>query len=173
MRQSLEVKDHRERSPWLQVIHHDQLEDFTVYRPATLIHRWYALTLDLAFFMPISMLLRLPFGRYLERLSTLGHPWRYYGVLLLITAIPLTCYFVAPTLMSGQTLGKRIVGLRVLTRGLSPELSLWQLFVRETFGKLLGAASLGVGFALGAVEPRGRTLHDLLAGTVVICYRQR
>lgn len=153
------------------VIQHDQSEDLTVYEPASFLLRWYAITLDITFAAPLNIFVHLPFERYLERLFAFGHVSQYYVMNAILTAIPLLLYFVMPTLIWGQTLGKRIVGVRVVQKGQVPHLNLGQVFVRETFGRLLSGALLGLGFLMVFTDPLRRALHDRIAGTEVICYR--
>jgi uncharacterized RDD family membrane protein YckC len=154
-------------------LHHAVLEDFSVYRPAGFVVRWYALTLDFMLATPLDVLVRLPFARYLERLGAFGDDWRHHLLSALLTAVPLLVYFVGPTLLYGQTLGKHIVGLRVIGEDSSPRLTLQQVLLRETFGKLASALTLGVGFLMVASSSRRRALHDHLARTNVVTYRER
>lgn len=143
-----------------EVLRHDLTEDFTVYEPADLVQRWSALTFDLTFAAPLYVVAQLPFERYLERLFAYGHIQQYYVLTGLLTAIPLLLYFVVPTAIWGQTLGKRIVGLRVVARGGSPHLRFWQVLVRETIGRIVTLVSFA------QVGPG-------LSGTEVLSYRVR
>jgi uncharacterized RDD family membrane protein YckC len=68
---------------------------------------------------------------------------------------------------SGQTIGKMATGLRIVnTDGTAPASS--TIVLRQTFGYLFTALTLGLGFLLSAFSRKGRALDDLLAGTVVI-----
>ncbi len=70
-------------------------------------------------------------------------------------------------LLAGRSFGKMLTGLRIVNKdGTRPEWR-WILF-RQTVGLLVSALTLGLGFLLSVVNGRGRALHDLLAGTVVI-----
>ena len=74
--------------------------------------------------------------------------------------------------MGGQTIGKRIVGIRVLSRdGLG--LSFSQAVIRNLvrFVDLLPATYL-VGVITAVLDPHGRRLGDLAAGTVVVRERR-
>ena len=153
------------------VIQHDYAEDFTVYEPAGFVLRWYAITIDLTFAAPLDLFVHLPFERYLERLNAYGHTTAYHLLGGLLTAIPVLLYFIVPTMIWGQTLGKRIVGVRVITRGGNPRLAPFAVFVRETFGRLLSCVTLGVGFLMAAAEPHKRALHDHISNTDVVSYR--
>jgi uncharacterized RDD family membrane protein YckC len=153
------------------VVHHDQSEDFTVYRPAGFVLRWYALTLDLTLAAPLSVLIHLPFNRYLERQTAYGHDAARTGVAMFLTLLPLALCFVGPTLVSGQTLGKKIVGIRVIAADGSGELRLGAVILRETVGKLLSLALFGAGFFMVATSSQKRGLHDRLSRTRVIAFR--
>jgi uncharacterized RDD family membrane protein YckC len=67
----------------------------------------------------------------------------------------------------GQTLGKWATGLRI-ERSNGKPLGLGRAFLRHVIGYPLSFLTLGFGFSLAALNTRGRTLHDLIAGTVVI-----
>jgi uncharacterized RDD family membrane protein YckC len=70
-------------------------------------------------------------------------------------------------LATGQSLGKMIAGLRIVTTdGANPTVS--SLLLRQTLGYLLTAVSFGLGFLLSAFNNRGRALHDYLAGSQVV-----
>lgn len=152
---------------------HEVAEDFTVYRPAGFRLRWYALTLDLALSAPLDVLIHLPFERYLERLNAYGYEGRHLALTVLLWAIPLVLYFLAPTLIFGQTLGKRIVGIRVIRASFNPNLTFGSVLTRETVGKILSLLVFGLGFAAVAFSERKRGLHDHMAKTQVISYRIR
>lgn len=155
------------------VIRHNQAEDFTIYQPAGFVLRWYALTLDVLFCAPLDVLIHMPFTRYLERLEAYGFEGRAHLVTVLLTAIPVLLYFIAPTALYGQTLGKKIVGIRVVRRDFGADLPMAAVIFRETGGKILSVFSLGIGFAMAGVTERKRALHDVLAHTQVLSYRQR
>ncbi len=69
--------------------------------------------------------------------------------------------------LTGKTIGKWATGLRVeLTSGQVPGLG--RALLRHFVGYPLSFLTLGFGFLLVALTTRGRGLHDLIAGTVVI-----
>lgn len=68
---------------------------------------------------------------------------------------------------SGRTVGKWLAGLRVVRKD-GARMSIARSLVRHLLGYALTALTLGLGFLLAAFNPRGRALHDLVAGTVVI-----
>jgi uncharacterized RDD family membrane protein YckC len=67
----------------------------------------------------------------------------------------------------GQTVGKWATGLRIERRDGGP-VGIGRILVRHTIGYTLSLLIFGLGFLLAAFDSRGRTLHDLLAGTLVV-----
>ena len=66
----------------------------------------------------------------------------------------------------GQTIGKRLLGLRIVDRrGRPPGIGRG---LRRTFGAWISWGALGFGFFSAAWEPSGQTWHDKLAGTYVV-----
>lgn len=89
------------------------------------------------------------------------------GILLFIV----DC-LVMPMILGGQSLGKMLVGIRIVRRdGLRAPAA--QILLRNIVGYGLTVATLGFGFLIAAVTPSGRALHDYLAGTIVIRGRKR
>lgn len=79
-------------------------------------------------------------------------------------------YYVILTGVYGQTLGKMIVGIRVIPQG-GGENRWGSILLRESVGKLLSALLLMSGFLMAAFDKKKRALHDRLAATVVIKVR--
>lgn len=69
--------------------------------------------------------------------------------------------------ISGRTAGKFAAGLQIVRKDGSPP-SVKQLVLRQTLGYLLTLGTGGLGFVLSTLSRKGRALHDLLFGTVVI-----
>ena len=66
----------------------------------------------------------------------------------------------------GYTLGRKIMGMHVETLdGKKPGLD---VFVIRFFGEMLSGFLFGAGFFVAAFDPKLRTLHDRIAGTVVV-----
>lgn len=70
-------------------------------------------------------------------------------------------------LFSGQSLGKLITGLRIV-RTDGRQASAVRIALRQTVGYTATVLTFGMGFLLAAFNGSGRTLHDLLFGTVVV-----
>jgi len=69
--------------------------------------------------------------------------------------------------LTGRTLGKWATGLRIeRVDGTNPGIG--RALLRHFVGYPLSFLLLGLGFLAAAVTMRGRTLHDMIAGTVVV-----
>ncbi|HEY7784787.1 MAG TPA: RDD family protein [Pyrinomonadaceae bacterium] len=69
--------------------------------------------------------------------------------------------------LTGLTIGKWTTGLRIERKDGSP-LGIGRAMLRHFIGYPLSLLPLGGGFALAALGSRGRALHDLIAGTIVV-----
>jgi uncharacterized RDD family membrane protein YckC len=70
-------------------------------------------------------------------------------------------------LVGGQTIGKMLTGIRVVTvDGSIPSAKV--ILFRQVIGYLVTGLTLGFGFLLAAFGVRSRALHDYVAGTTVI-----
>lgn len=75
--------------------------------------------------------------------------------------------FLVLPLLFGQSIGKMVTGLRILGYDGEPA-NIVRLLLRNSVGYLLTVLSGGIGFLVAAFSRSGRTLHDILTGTVVI-----
>ena len=69
--------------------------------------------------------------------------------------------------LTGLTLGKWAAGLRI-ERNDGGEIGIGRALIRHFVGYSLSFVLLGLGFVLSAFTVRGRGLHDIIAGTVVV-----
>lgn len=100
-----------------------------------------------------------------------GHTrWWGYGLLTLgyvaAATIAVLDLIVLPV-FTGRTAGKWVTDLRIERTDGEP-LSYARSILRHVLGYALTVATLGLGFLLAALTPRGRALHDFVAGTVVV-----
>jgi uncharacterized RDD family membrane protein YckC len=79
---------------------------------------------------------------------------------------------VMPMLLGGQSVGKMLVGIRIVRKDGS-RAHVAAVLLRNLVGYGLTLLTGGVGFLLCAFTPAGRALHDYLAGTMVIRGRRR
>lgn len=75
-------------------------------------------------------------------------------------------------LVNGQSLGKMVAGIRIVTPKGSPA-SFSALLFRHTVGYLITLGSFGLGFLVSVFSTKGRALHDYLAGTQVVFGRTK
>jgi uncharacterized RDD family membrane protein YckC len=90
---------------------------------------------------------------------------------LIMILLAITNFVIFP-MFSGQSIGKMLTGLRVVKND-GHSASFTQLLVRHLIGYTLTILTGGLGFLFAVVNPKGRALHDLLAGTVVVYGRRR
>lgn len=68
----------------------------------------------------------------------------------------------------GATPGKMLLHLRVVEIGSGKKIGYWRAFLRETVGKLISGAVLGVGFLIVLARVDKLALHDLIFDTRVV-----
>lgn len=89
---------------------------------------------------------------------------------LIAVLLSLTNFIIFP-MFSGQSIGKMLVGLRVVKNdGGIP--SLKNLLLRHFVGYPITILTGGLGFLFSVLNEKGKALHDYVAGTEVI-YGQR
>ena len=97
----------------------------------------------------------------------------FYGPLppkltiLLFSCIVYPFYYVAPTGLSGQTLGKMALGIMVVNkRGKAPGIK--KAIVREILGKFVSEIALFLGYLWVGRDDKKQGWHDHMASTCVI-----
>lgn len=90
-----------------------------------------------------------------------------YYVGWLISLLLLATDFVILPVVAGCTLGKAAMGLRVVQKD-GHRLSFASAMLRHLIGYPLTLLTGGLGFLLAIFNAKGRSLHDLIAGTVVV-----
>jgi uncharacterized RDD family membrane protein YckC len=73
---------------------------------------------------------------------------------------------ILPT-VGGKSVGKMLTGLTIVKTDGSRS-GVWRTLLRNTIGYLLTLVTLGLGFLISAVNSSGRSLHDFVAGTIVV-----
>ena len=106
--------------------------------------------------------------RLLAVIPTL-RPWFDTGTALLPVLLGLGTvvgYFLFFFTITGQTLGKRLLGLQVVSAQ-GGDISFWQAALRLV-GYTVSTVPLYLGFLAALLDRRGRAWHDRIAGTQVI-----
>ena len=80
--------------------------------------------------------------------------------------------FIIFPMLTGHSVGKLLTGLQIVRADGQPA-TFWNLLIRHLPGYLLTALTLGLGFLFSVFNKQGRSLHDLLAGTVVVYGKRR
>lgn len=96
---------------------------------------------------------------------TAGTSTETIGLLLAVVAAVLNLG-VLPGL-TGMTIGKWATGLRVI-RSSGGDMGMGRAFLRHFVGYPVSLFTFGIGFLIAALNARGRSLHDLIADTIVI-----
>ena len=76
-------------------------------------------------------------------------------------------YFILCTYLTGTTLGKRAMNLRVVSAD-GQKLTILNVVYRETIGRFLCRIYVGIGYIIAGVDREKRGLHDILCDTRVI-----
>jgi uncharacterized RDD family membrane protein YckC len=70
-------------------------------------------------------------------------------------------------LWRGQSVGKLLTGLTILNYD-GTNIGMFTLLKRNLLGYFATLLTFGIGFLISAINRRGRSLHDLIGGTVVV-----
>ena len=77
-------------------------------------------------------------------------------------------YFLSRLLSEGMTLGKWLLGVKVVEKLTGNCPGFWRMLLRETIGKSVSAVAFGLGYFWAIWDKDGQTWHDKIAGTVVV-----
>lgn len=118
--------------------------------------------------VPVASLLIYKFSGQ-EPAKILNNDITNIGWIIFVLLI-LTNFLIFP-LLFGQSIGKILTGLRVVKKdGNTPTFG--SLLLRHFIGYPLTVLTCGLGFFVSVLNSKGRALHDLIAGTVVIYGRK-
>ncbi|MEK5037898.1 RDD family protein [Sporosarcina sp. FSL K6-3457] len=126
--------------------------------------RFWAYTIDLLVLYAISGILIKPIFRVVgtdisNPSFLLFSPYKVAALLLLLL------YFALMTKFFGQTVGKMILGIRVVAKNGAP-LTWGAILFREVFGRFI-SKMLVIPYLLVLFMPKKEALHDVFAETVV------
>lgn len=88
--------------------------------------------------------------------------------LSLVSYLIYMSYFIVPTALYGQTLGKKLLKVRVVRMDGSGEVGFGIAFARETIGRTISGLPLCLGYLGASIRDDRRTFHDLIFGTRVV-----
>ena len=125
-----------------------------------------ALLIDYTVLMSIVAFTTLVARSFGGGARTAGSTIEVFGYLIAVGAAVLN--FIVLAAWRGQTLGKWATGLRIECRKDVAPPGLGRALVRHLIGYPLSLLTFGIGFIMAALNHRGRALHDIIAGTVVV-----
>ncbi|MBQ3277498.1 MAG: RDD family protein [Oscillospiraceae bacterium] len=133
-------------------------------RPARFWPRAAAFLLDRALLWLALLAVRLP-ALFSGGAMTRDVLFRFSWLDILGWAL-ITAYFTALTACTGATLGKKAMGLRVVTKE-GKKVPFLTVLWRESFARYLSGI-LCIGYLLCAADPENGTLHDRICDTRVV-----
>lgn len=125
--------------------------------------RFWAYLLDLIVIGSIERILIKPIFRFFD-LSL--YEQNMFAPIAVVTAIIFYGYFILMTKIFGQTLGKMVFGLKVVTLDGKP-LSWSTILFREWIGRFISTTII-IGYIIVAFLPKKQGIHDLFVNTTVI-----
>lgn len=102
--------------------------------------------------------------------AVVGASTGFKVVMFLLQIVLIYTYFIYLTNKNQATIGKKLLGLRVVSEGGAP-LSLGKIILRETVGKFISMVILFIGYLMVAFTSKKQGLHDKIAGSVVLSNR--
>lgn len=119
--------------------------------------------LDTLFLMGVSLLIFNPMRRFF------GYYGDFFSSIDLLELFFILFYYFLLTWWTGQTLGKIIMGIRVIPIGAKRQtLSVGQVLLREWIGKPLCSLPFGLGYMWVGWNKKKQGWQDLIAHTFVI-----
>lgn len=152
------------------VAEHHSLDDYVrqdEYKPkfAGFWVRFWAYTIDLIVLYALSGLIIKPIFRF-AGLSIANPIFLFFTPFKITILILLLLYFALMTKYFGQTVGKMIMGIKVIPR--PGEVLTWdKIIFREIIGRFISKTLL-IPYLLVIFMPQKESLHDLFADTHVI-----
>jgi uncharacterized RDD family membrane protein YckC len=122
-----------------------------------------------ALFVDYALMVIVPIGWLIVSgwLSETGTAGTIGGAVWLLWLTVFVINYLALPMLRGQTLGKMFFGLTIL-RTDGTRLTLGRAALRHLPGYLLTVLTCGIGFLIAAFTSSGRSLHDVVSGTVVV-----
>ncbi len=139
----------------------------TQYQPANNNKRVIAFIIDGLISTAASKLLFMVFFTSLHLGATMQS---VANVALSFLVVPVL-YWTLLTMQMGATPGKKMMGLRIVTKSHSTELTFGQLLLRETVGRIASVAPFCLGYVWVSFNDERKTFHDMIANTRVVDYK--
>ncbi|MGO4888722.1 RDD family protein [Anaerobacillus sp. MEB173] len=142
----------------------DDLSTSRTIRFAGFWMRFWAYLLDLVVVFSLNGILAYPVLRWLGIVEV---EYFIFSIEALITALVGYVYFMVMTKYGGQTLGKKVFGLKVVGKE-NDQLSWSTVIFRELIGKFISQTLLFIGYLIVAFSKKKQGAHDWIADTYVI-----
>jgi uncharacterized RDD family membrane protein YckC len=150
-------------SPSLNETTHVEMYNRFEPKPAGFWTRFWAYLIDLIVISSITSLFVYPLFRIFNW-DLEGTTW--YAPIGIISSLIFYLYFVLMTLFLKQTVGKIVLGIRVVSLK-QEKLTLSTVLFREWIGRFFSATILPLYWIIG-FTPKNQGLHDFIADTMVI-----
>ncbi len=129
---------------------------------ANLFRRWVALAID-----PFVAIASVFLGWGIVGAALVGVSESLMVVAVIVFTLAYVVWFLS-LLRSGQTPGKRLLGLRVVNQQTGQIPGFGKMFLREVVGRFVSGLFLGLGYFWAIFDKNAQAWHDKLAGTVVV-----
>lgn len=140
----------------------EEMDEF-ILKPAGFWIRFWAYLIDLVVISSISGIIIIPVFRLLNW-DVQGTTW--YAPIGILTSLIFYLYFILMTKFFKQTVGKMIVGIRVVSLK-QEELTLSTILFREWIGRFFSATIWPLYWIIG-FTPHKQGIHDFIADTKVV-----
>lgn len=137
---------------------------FAMPRYAGFWMRFWAYLLDLIVIGSLERLIINPFFRLINQ-PLLEENW--FAPVTIATAVLFYAYFVLMTKFFGQTLGKMVLGIKVVDIE-GKELTWGTVIFREWVGRFISITIFFIGYVIIAFLSKKQGLHDLVVDTTVV-----
>lgn len=92
----------------------------------------------------------------------------HYTLMDIVEYVLVAVYFVVMTYLTGATLGKKVLKLKVVPAKEDEKLDLFTVVYRETIGRYLSDSFLGLGYLVIVFHKEKKAIHDILCDTRVV-----
>lgn len=148
--------------------YHNQKEDISAYPPASFAARALAFFIDAMILGAIQASFAAFYDLAITKMAPPVESYFFFHVLYaFLNAIALpSLYFIPQIRRSGQTIGKKVLRIRIVGEDNTEKLGPGRIFLREIIGKFVSAVFFGAGYMMRLFGLD--TFHDKMAKTKVI-----
>ncbi|MBL6989622.1 MAG: RDD family protein [Bacteriovoracaceae bacterium] len=152
-------------------INHLKKEDISKLENATFLPRFFALLLDGVIIAIIQLMAWAITSIVLKGLPKSDPETLLRASIVATSMLNIVIswiYFIEATAKRGQTLGKKIIRIKVVKQDNTAHIGRLRAFLREWIGKIMSAMIFGIGFLLPLFRKDRLALHDMVASTKVV-----